>query len=252
MAQEKISLEQVRHVARLARLELAPAEEHRLQVEMSEMLGVCRQAQRTRHRGGRTYGPGRRSGHADARGRGHQSRGRRGDAGQCSGARGLFLQSAENHRVTNDPTDNMASELNRLTITAARERLRRREISARELTRACLDRIAAVEPRVNAFITVSASEAMAQAEDADRRLARGDAPDALRHPIRHQGHLLYARRAHDLRLEDSRRLHSAVRRHRGRKAPRRGRGLRRQGQPRRIRDGLVDRKLGLWPDAQSS
>ncbi|MGZ6253744.1 MAG: Asp-tRNA(Asn)/Glu-tRNA(Gln) amidotransferase subunit GatC, partial [Candidatus Binataceae bacterium] len=39
MAQEKISLEQVRHVARLARLELAPAEEQRLQVEMSEMLG---------------------------------------------------------------------------------------------------------------------------------------------------------------------------------------------------------------------
>ncbi len=38
-AQEKISLEQVRHVARLARLELAPAEEQRLQVEMSEMLG---------------------------------------------------------------------------------------------------------------------------------------------------------------------------------------------------------------------
>jgi len=39
MAREKISLEQVRHVARLARLELAPAEEQRLQAEMSEMLG---------------------------------------------------------------------------------------------------------------------------------------------------------------------------------------------------------------------
>jgi aspartyl-tRNA(Asn)/glutamyl-tRNA(Gln) amidotransferase subunit C len=39
MAQEKISLEQVRHVARLARLELAPDEERRLQMDMSEMLG---------------------------------------------------------------------------------------------------------------------------------------------------------------------------------------------------------------------
>jgi aspartyl-tRNA(Asn)/glutamyl-tRNA(Gln) amidotransferase subunit C len=39
MAAEKITLEQVRHVARLARLELATAEEQRLQVEMSEMLG---------------------------------------------------------------------------------------------------------------------------------------------------------------------------------------------------------------------
>ena len=70
-----------------------------------------------------------------------------------------------------------------MTIAEARERLRRREISARELTRACLDRIAAVEPRVNAFITVSASEAMAQADDADRRLAQGDAPDLCGIPL---------------------------------------------------------------------
>jgi aspartyl-tRNA(Asn)/glutamyl-tRNA(Gln) amidotransferase subunit C len=39
MAQEKISLEQVRHVARLARLDLSSAEEQRLQRDMSEMLG---------------------------------------------------------------------------------------------------------------------------------------------------------------------------------------------------------------------
>ncbi len=39
MAQEKISLEQVRHVARLALLELTPDEERRLQIDMSEMLG---------------------------------------------------------------------------------------------------------------------------------------------------------------------------------------------------------------------
>ncbi|HLK85168.1 MAG TPA: Asp-tRNA(Asn)/Glu-tRNA(Gln) amidotransferase subunit GatC [Candidatus Binataceae bacterium] len=38
MEQERISLEQVRHVARLARLALTPAEEQRLQIEMSEML----------------------------------------------------------------------------------------------------------------------------------------------------------------------------------------------------------------------
>jgi len=69
----------------------------------------------------------------------------------------------------------MPSELNRLTITEARERLRRREITSRELTRDCLERIAAVEPRVNAFITVSETEAMAQATDADRRRAGGTA-----------------------------------------------------------------------------
>src|SRR5215467_867681 len=38
MEQERISLEQVRHVARLARLELTSGEEQRLQIEMSEML----------------------------------------------------------------------------------------------------------------------------------------------------------------------------------------------------------------------
>lgn len=39
MAESKISLEQVRHVARLARLELAAAEEQRLQHELSDILG---------------------------------------------------------------------------------------------------------------------------------------------------------------------------------------------------------------------
>src|SRR5690349_9663897 len=77
----------------------------------------------------------------------------------------------------------MPAELNRLTITKAREHLRRREISARELTRACLERIAAVEPRLNAFITVCETEALAQADDADRRLAEGDAPDVCGIPL---------------------------------------------------------------------
>jgi aspartyl-tRNA(Asn)/glutamyl-tRNA(Gln) amidotransferase subunit C len=39
MAESKISLEQVRHVARLARLELTAAEEQRLQHELSDILG---------------------------------------------------------------------------------------------------------------------------------------------------------------------------------------------------------------------
>jgi aspartyl-tRNA(Asn)/glutamyl-tRNA(Gln) amidotransferase subunit A len=70
----------------------------------------------------------------------------------------------------------MASELFSLTITEARELLARRQISAVELTRACLDRMAALESRLNAFITLSPREALAQAELADRRLAQGSAP----------------------------------------------------------------------------
>src|SRR5260370_38684598 len=80
----------------------------------------------------------------------------------------------------------MGSELNRLTIIEARERLRRREITSRELTRDCLERIAAVEPRLNAFITVCEEEAMTQAEEADRRLGQGDAPDLCGIPPRTQ------------------------------------------------------------------
>jgi aspartyl-tRNA(Asn)/glutamyl-tRNA(Gln) amidotransferase subunit C len=39
MAKTKITLEQVRHVARLARLELPPEEEERLRAAMDQMLG---------------------------------------------------------------------------------------------------------------------------------------------------------------------------------------------------------------------
>jgi aspartyl-tRNA(Asn)/glutamyl-tRNA(Gln) amidotransferase subunit A len=75
------------------------------------------------------------------------------------------------------------SELNRLNIAEAQAKLRKREISARELARACLDRIAAVEPKLNAFITVTEAEALAQADAADARLANGDAPPLCGIPL---------------------------------------------------------------------
>ena len=68
------------------------------------------------------------------------------------------------------------ADLFRLTIAEARDRLARREISAVELTRSCLDRIGDLERRLNAFITVCPREAMEQAAAADARLAQGDAP----------------------------------------------------------------------------
>jgi aspartyl-tRNA(Asn)/glutamyl-tRNA(Gln) amidotransferase subunit A len=75
------------------------------------------------------------------------------------------------------------TELIRLTIAEAQAKLRKREISSRELTRACLDRIAAVEPKLNAFITVTEAEALAQADAADARLAKGDAPPLCGIPL---------------------------------------------------------------------
>jgi aspartyl-tRNA(Asn)/glutamyl-tRNA(Gln) amidotransferase subunit A len=60
-----------------------------------------------------------------------------------------------------------------LTITQAHEMLERREISSVELTRAVLDRIAALEPRIEAFITVTADQALDDARRADAQIAAG-------------------------------------------------------------------------------
>ncbi len=77
----------------------------------------------------------------------------------------------------------MAGELSRLTIAQARDLLTRREISAVELTRSCLDRIAELERRLNAFITVCPREAMEQATAADQRLDQGGAPALCGIPV---------------------------------------------------------------------
>jgi aspartyl-tRNA(Asn)/glutamyl-tRNA(Gln) amidotransferase subunit A len=45
-------------------------------------------------------------------------------------------------------------------------RLRRREVSPVELTQACLDRIEELNPALNAFITVTAEAALAEAQAA--------------------------------------------------------------------------------------
>jgi aspartyl-tRNA(Asn)/glutamyl-tRNA(Gln) amidotransferase subunit A len=58
-------------------------------------------------------------------------------------------------------------------------KLRAREISSVELTRSVLDRIASVEPRVRAYVTVDADRALEMARVADERLAAGNAPSPL-------------------------------------------------------------------------
>jgi len=62
-----------------------------------------------------------------------------------------------------------------LTIAAARAGLRARDFTAEELCLAHLDAIEALNPRLNAFITVSHSQALAQAQAADAAYAAGTA-----------------------------------------------------------------------------
>ena len=68
-----------------------------------------------------------------------------------------------------------ASDLWQLSVAEASRLLAEREISSVELTDACLERIAAVDDRISAYITVTAEVARQQASDADRRIAAGDA-----------------------------------------------------------------------------
>jgi aspartyl-tRNA(Asn)/glutamyl-tRNA(Gln) amidotransferase subunit A len=71
------------------------------------------------------------------------------------------------------------SALHELGVRDAAARIRRREISSVELTRAALARVAAVEGRVGAFITLCEAEALAAAEAVDRRIAAGGDPGPL-------------------------------------------------------------------------
>ncbi len=61
------------------------------------------------------------------------------------------------------------------TARQLRELLDRGEVTSEELVRAYLDRIAAVDPGVNAFITVAGDLALEMARTADARIRRGEA-----------------------------------------------------------------------------
>jgi aspartyl-tRNA(Asn)/glutamyl-tRNA(Gln) amidotransferase subunit A len=67
------------------------------------------------------------------------------------------------------------SELTRLTIAEAREKLLAKEISAVELTDAYLEAIDAANPQFNAYVTVTHDMAREQAKASDARIAAGKA-----------------------------------------------------------------------------
>jgi aspartyl-tRNA(Asn)/glutamyl-tRNA(Gln) amidotransferase subunit A len=65
-------------------------------------------------------------------------------------------------------------EAYQLTIREAGNLLKRREISAKDLTQSVLDRIEAIEPLVRSFITINQSVALRYAEKADQLIQRGE------------------------------------------------------------------------------
>ena len=77
-------------------------------------------------------------------------------------------------------THSTNSDLYFSTVRELRAKFDAREISSVEATRTILDRIAALEPKLNTFITVTADRAIADAEIADQRLqGTGQEPTAL-------------------------------------------------------------------------
>ncbi|MSQ12048.1 MAG: amidase [Dehalococcoidia bacterium] len=65
-------------------------------------------------------------------------------------------------------------DLHRLTLAQAARLIRRRQLSPRELTVAVLDRASSLNPRLNAYLTLTPELALRQAAQAEARMMKGD------------------------------------------------------------------------------
>jgi aspartyl-tRNA(Asn)/glutamyl-tRNA(Gln) amidotransferase subunit A len=72
----------------------------------------------------------------------------------------------------------VSADLTRQTAATLADMIASGEVSSREVTQAHLDRIAAVDGSVHAFLHVSGELALAQADAVDRAIAAGDGPGA--------------------------------------------------------------------------
>lgn len=70
-----------------------------------------------------------------------------------------------------------------LTATEIAAKLRSKEVSAKEVTQAFLDRISAEDEKYGAFLTVDSEKALTQAEDAQKRIDSGDAQPLTGVPV---------------------------------------------------------------------
>ena len=87
--------------------------------------------------------------------------------------REVMLAAAGAALATGPAVRAQAADLTALTIAEAGRRIAARELSPVELTRAYLERIERLNPRVNAYITVTAEQALAQARALEAELAGG-------------------------------------------------------------------------------
>ena len=76
--------------------------------------------------------------------------------------------------------------MHNLTIAELAKGLRNKDFTSVELTRHYLDRIKRLDGNYNSYVTVTEDIALAQAQEADERLAKGDAPALCGIPIAHK------------------------------------------------------------------
>src|SRR6202051_4328649 len=95
-----------------------------------------------------------------------------GGDGQRLTGRGLSGKTV--HSTRTDGEARMIGDPHFLTIAEASKLIERRALSPVELTRTFLDRIAAIDPRLNAYLLVTADQAMDQARAAEAEIMRGN------------------------------------------------------------------------------
>src|SRR6516225_1642117 len=76
-------------------------------------------------------------------------------------------------------TGDVVTELWRLSATELAQRIRNREVSAREAAKAALERLDAVNPSINAVVAHRPEEVYEQADRIDEAVARGEDPGPL-------------------------------------------------------------------------
>jgi aspartyl-tRNA(Asn)/glutamyl-tRNA(Gln) amidotransferase subunit A len=72
-----------------------------------------------------------------------------------------------------------ASEPALLSLTEVAHAIAQRQVSSREVTQSCLDRIQQWQPRLNAFMAIEADDALSAADAADAALAKGNSRGVL-------------------------------------------------------------------------
>jgi aspartyl-tRNA(Asn)/glutamyl-tRNA(Gln) amidotransferase subunit A len=73
----------------------------------------------------------------------------------------------------------MSTEPALLSLTEVAQAIAQKRFSSREVTLACLNRVAQWQPRLNAFMAIETDEALAAADAADAALAKGNSNGAL-------------------------------------------------------------------------